>query len=174
MENKTKMFTVITLNETRTILMFVQLTLGQLQEVLPKYVVRILTDEQRHLLPLDGKYNNYTFCNMVIGSTNQLVVVLDLKRFEKLFPKEIYRVFTKKSETISKPICVGLTPSDMDCLKSVKRGNPKPWKVVHSSESSKPNNEPSYIVPMIQDYYSVIYHPGNRFYNSERFSRLCA
>jgi hypothetical protein len=174
METKSKMFTVITFNDTRTILMFVQLTLGQLQEVLPKYVVRILTNEQRHLLPLDGKYGKYTFCDMTIGSSKGLVVEIDLKRFSKLCPSDTFRVFTKTCETITNTECIGLNPTYTDTINSVKRGKPRLWKVIRNSNGGEKKNEPNYVVPMIQKDYSLIYHPGNRFYNSERFSRLCA
>jgi ATP-dependent Clp protease adapter protein ClpS len=173
-ETKQKMYTVITLNETRTILMFVQLTLGQLQEVLPKYVIRMLTGDQRHLLQIDGKYGKYSFCDMTIGSSKSLVVEIDFKRFSKLCPSDTFQVFTKTCETITKTECVGLNPTDTDTFNSVKRGKPRLWKVVHYSESDKRKNEPNYVVPMTQDDYSLTYLPGNRFYNSERYSRLCA
>ena len=176
MNNQTtsKLYTIITLNETRTILMFVQLTLGQLQNVLPKFVVRILTNEQRHLLPLDGKLKKYSFCNMVIGSSKSLVVEIDFKRFSKLCPSDTFQVFTKTCETINKPICVCLTPTDTDRLKSVKQGNPRIWKVIRPKENGNKETEPNYVVPMTQDDYSLTYLPGNRFYDSERYSRLCA
>ena len=173
-ETKQKLFTIITLNETRTILMFVQLSLGQLQDVLPKYVVRILTGDQRHLLQIDGKYGKYTFCDMTIGSSKGLVVEIDFERFSKLCPSDTFRVFTKTCETITKPICVGLTPTDTDRLKSVKQGNPRIWKVIRPKENGNKETEPNYVVPMTQDDYSLTYLPGNRFYDSERYSRLCA
>jgi hypothetical protein len=134
----------------------------------------MLTGDQRHLLQIDGKYGRYTFCDMTIGSSKGLVLEIDIKRFTKLFPSDTCRVFTKTCETITKTVCVGLNPTETNTLNSVKRGKPRQWKVVHYSKSEKRKNEPSYVVPMTQNDYSLTYRPGKRFYNSERFSKLCA
>ena len=172
METKTKLFTIISLNETRTILMFVQLTLGQLQEVLPKYVVRILTNDQRHLLTIDGKYRNYSFCDMTIGLTRGLVVELDFKQFSKLCPSDTFQVFTKTCETNTKTECIGLNPTDT--IKSVKRSRQIQWKVVHNSTNEQRNDEPSYVGPMSWNNYTLTYRPGKILYNNERCNRLRA
>jgi len=174
METKTKLYTVFTLNETRTILMYVQLTLGQLQDVLPKYVVRILTNDQRHLLTIDGKYRNYSFCDMTIGLTRGLVVELDFKQFSKLCPSDTFRIFTKTCETNTKTECIGLNHTDTDTIKSVKRGKQIQWKVVHNSTNEQRNDEPNYVVPMTRDNYSLTYRPGNTLYDNERCNRLRA
>jgi hypothetical protein len=169
-ENKQRMFTVITFNETRTILMFVQLTQSQLEKVLPKYVVCVLTNNQTHLLQINGSYKHYSFCEMKIGSSKCLVLKIDINRFTKLFPSETYRVFTKKGETITKTECIGTSHPKSE--KSVSTTD-QPSKSNGDNGSQK--DKPSYDnQPIFWINYSVIYHPGDRFYNSERYSRLCA
>lgn len=138
--------------------------------VFPKYVVRVLTNDQRHLLQIDGKYRNYSFYDMIIGSSDCLVVEIDLKRFTKLFPSETYWVFTKKCEPITQIECTGVKSSEKGKPVTQKEQPPKSNGSIHT-----PKEKPSYYEGITKYlHYSLTYGPGNRFYNSERYSRLCA
>jgi hypothetical protein len=172
-----RLFTVITLNETRTILMFVQLTLGQLQEVLPKDIVRILKNE-RFRLPKETKVRFYTFRELIIESSRHYVVELNYNRFMKLFENESYHVCRKRIEpvVVELPVPVSL-PKPQRKLPKVKKSSPKVKHLTNTNNNgdTKPKDKPSYYDGITRFLkYSLTYRPGKTLYDNERCNRLRA
>lgn len=170
-----KLYTVITLNETRTVLMFVQLTLGQLQDVLPKYVVRILTNE-RFRLPKESRVKFYTFRELTTDSSRHYVVELDYTRFMKLFENESYHVWRKRIEPVVIELSVPLPKPEKKSPK-VKKSSPKVKHLTNTNNNgdTKHKEKPSYFDGITRFLnYSITYRPGNRLYNNERCNRLRA
>lgn len=90
-----KLFTIVTYNESRTVLLYAQVSFRQLELILPFYVVGILVNGLSHVLSIDGKFKKYTFSYITIDSTNCLAVNIGLKRFIKLFPAGSFNVLQK-------------------------------------------------------------------------------
>jgi len=99
-----KMYTVVSFNESRTELNYVQLTVCQLEKILPIYIIGILVKGLSHILSIDGKFKKYSFSYMTIDSKNCLAVKIDLNLFTKLFPTGSFKVLTKIRETEVKQV----------------------------------------------------------------------
>jgi len=173
MNNQTtsKLYKVFTLNETRTILMYIELTMGQLQEVLPKYIVRILTNE-RFRLPKDTSVKSYTFRELTIDSNKHYVVELDYTKFMKLFENDNYKVRKKRIE----PVVIKLPEPEVTSF-PVERPSSKTEKPTHTNNNgdNQRKEKPSYYDGVIRFLkYTLTYRPGNTFYDNERCNRLRA
>jgi hypothetical protein len=103
METKTKMYTVITFNSTRKILMFVELTLCQFEKYFSKDVTKVLSQKGLLQLPETGKIGKISIAKMTLGSTECLVVNLTSRSFNNRFSGGKFTVFTKHPGTLGDP-----------------------------------------------------------------------
>jgi hypothetical protein len=163
-----KMYTVVSFNESRTELNYVQLTVRQLEKILPIYIIGILVKGLSHLLSIDGKFKKYSFSYMTIDSTNCLAVKIDLDRFTKLFPAGSFTVLTKIRETeVEQEI-----PSSKTTKHSTSRGSKAPMRVIHRGSAqisaSSPNISKLVYCKRIFNYpyndnYSLMFRPKTFF-----------
>lgn len=162
---KIQMYTVVSYNKSRTVIFYSQMSLRQLESLVPKYVVGILVRGLYHLLSIDGKFKKYSFSYITIDSTNCLAVNIGLKRFKKLFPAGSFNVLQKIYETeVNQKV-----PVSKNIKETTTPGSKAPMRVIYRLYTNVPT--PSCIT--INSLYDTKDHI-NYFYNDNYFlmSRL--
>jgi hypothetical protein len=117
-ETKLKMYTVITLDENKTILRYVQLTRCQFGKYFSKDVINFFLHQRTLQLPKTGKIGRIHIIKLTIGLTECLVVNLSSRSFTNRFSGGDFKVITKYIE-----------PSD-GSYKNVSVIEPQPETVV--------------------------------------------
>lgn len=92
-----KMYTAVSFNES--LLMYVQLSLKQLEVFFPKYVIRRLLGETEYKGQPDNKFGKFPFTRIILHSEECLAVELTFDQFNHFFSGGSFDVYTKTRKT---------------------------------------------------------------------------
>lgn len=136
-EENEKMYTVISFNESKTILRFIQLTILQLEIFFPKYVIRILSDERVLKNRIDIKFRNYSFTVMTIDSKEQLALELVSSEFNELSRAGTFKVLTKiRERLVDQEMPISETTIDVSITKPQTKMNVVPRSNYNNTTSN--------------------------------------
>ena len=94
-ENKPKLFTVISLNGSKTVMRVVHLTRSQFGKFFSKDVINYLLQPNILMFPLDGKIGKVSIVRITLDSTKCLAVELSGSAFTNRFSDGAFNVTTK-------------------------------------------------------------------------------
>ena len=183
-ENKQKLFTVISLNGSKTVMRMVQLTRSQFGKFFSKDVINYLLQPNILMFPLDGKIGKVSIVRITLDSTKYLAVELSGSAFTNRFSDGAFNVTTK---IIGISTSVGTTnyvPETDQPVEMVVDEQPS-LTITHAEPQSekadtglKTNRKPAKtkVIPFPSDRifsydYSLVirlhpHHPANYFYLS--------
>ncbi len=174
METKTnvRMYTVISLNENKTSMKMVQLTLCQFGKYFSNKVINEMSQRRNILFPLNGKVGKVNIVKMTIKSTKCLVVELREKEFTKYFGSGKFPIYTQPVKPSSVEIIDGITetvkPTKKVVVKQPTLTMPKPKPSKGNTVSTTKNKTIRIkFIPFPNHYifsfdYSVIIRPNRK------------
>lgn len=135
-KNQEKHFTAVSFNES--LLVYVRLSLKEMEVFFPKYVIRRLLCETEYKGQPDNKFGKFSFTRIILHSEECLAVELTFDQFNHFFSGGSVKVYTKTRKTT---LAIIYNSSETPLMVSEPNVNPIMEVVQPSTDTDKTSTD---------------------------------